>query len=475
MPRLVLVLALVVSSTLLADITVLVDFGRDSAQAKDKAGRIWNRDNGRPSLRGRELKASDDSASGIMLRWSNPPEVTNKVGLVGPNRNGAKTATDEAAERGYPEFATSDSLYGCTKLFGDRKVEAATLELGNLLADKSYDIRLYASRMVGGKGDCRETVYRIGDQQATLDPANNTGKVVSFTGVKPDAKGRIRIDIAPGKGNTNSYGFYYLGAMEITAPAASPSPVQGKGKNILFFGNSFTMGAGGTPYIVAEIAGLAGHPVPNVDMATSGGKTLEWHLVNSVKDIANPRDFAAGDGFQWDFVVMQEYSTRPTTHPKTGNIAAFLRDAPKLYEAVAKHSPNVIPVLQETWSRSPKHSFFPKIFKEPAEMQAQLRENYGKAKAAVDKAAGKPIARIAPVGDAWELTGWDNLHGRDEYHGNNRGYFLAALVMYATIYEDATVSDIDLTQLAANLGIKAEDLPELTTAAEKALKAQRER
>jgi hypothetical protein len=293
--------------------------------------------------------------------------------------------------------------------------------------------------------------------------------------VKADDKGRIRIGIKPGDNNTNSYGFYYLGAMEITAPAASPSPAQGNGKNILFFGNSFTMGAGGTPYIVAEIAALAGQPMPNVDMAASGGKTLEWHLVNSVKDIANPRDFTTGDGFQWDFVVMQEYSTRPTTHPKNGNIEAFLRDAPKLYLEVAKHSPKVIPVLQETWSRSPKHNFFPKIFKDPAEMQAQLRDSYAKAKVAVNEAAGQPIARIAPVGDAWEATGWDNLHGKDEYHGNSRGYFVAALTMYATIYEDPTVSDIDLTELAATLGIKAEDLPKLTSAVDAALKAQSER
>jgi hypothetical protein len=108
-------------------------------------------------------------------------------------------------------------------------------------------------------------------------------------------------------------------------------------------------------------------------------------------------------------------------------------------------------------------------------MQAQLRDSYAKAKLAVDEAAGKPITRIAPVGDAWELTGWDNLHGKDEYHGNARGYFLAALTMYGTIYEDPTVSDIDLADLADSFGIKQTELPKLTAAAEAALKAQSER
>ncbi|MBT7164130.1 MAG: hypothetical protein HN904_15215 [Victivallales bacterium] len=173
---------------------------------------------------------------------------------------------------------------------------------------------------------------------------------------------------------------------------------------------------------------------------------------------------------------MQEYSTRPTTHPKTGNIAAFLRDAPGLYAEVAKHSPKVVPILQETWARSPKHPFYPKGFKDPAAMQAQLRDSYAKAKAAIDQAIGQPITRIAPVGDSWELANWDDLHASDEYHANNRGSLLAALAMYATIYDDNTVSDIpELAQLAKRLHIDPKTLPKLTAAVDAALKAQRAR
>jgi hypothetical protein len=172
MQRLCLVLALV-SSVVFADLTVLVDFGPDNAPAKDEAGRIWNRNNGRPSRLGRELKAADGSRSGILLRWTNPAEVTNRVGLAGPNRNGAKTATGEAAERGYPPFATGDALYGNTKTFGNRKIEAATLVLDNLLPGQPYDLRFFAARMVGANTDCRETVYTVGEQSVALDPTNN--------------------------------------------------------------------------------------------------------------------------------------------------------------------------------------------------------------------------------------------------------------------------------------------------------------
>ena len=59
---------------------------------------------------------------------------------------------------------------------------------------------------------------------------------------------------------------------------------------------------------------------------------------------------------------------------------------------------------------------------------------------------------MAPVGDAWEYTDWNNLHAPDLYHANNRGTLLASLVIYGTIYED-DVSDIDLTDVLDSLGM----------------------
>ena len=476
MQRFLATLALLVSSATVASITVLVDFGQGKAPGKDTQGRIWNRVSGGADRLSRELRDSTGARSGIRCRLGNPADVTHKVGLNGPNRSGAKAPTGEAAKRGYPPFAVGDSLYGHPKLFGNRQVESAWLELSNLLPNQPYDLRIFASRLVGENPDCRETVYEAGGQETRLDPVNNTGNIVLLAGLKADVKGCLRVTLRPGDKNTNSKGFFYLGVLEITAPAASPLPPMGTGKNVLFLGNSFTMGSGGTPYLVAEVARLAGQTPPNVNMRAAGGKTLEWHRQNSLEYIAKPTDFFPEAGFQWDFVVMQEYSTRPTTHPKTGNIAAFLRDAPGLYAEVAKHSPKVVPILQETWARSPKHSFYPKGFKDPAAMQAQLRDSYAKAKAAIDQAIGQPITRIAPVGDSWELANWDDLHASDEYHANNRGSLLAALAMYATIYDDNTVSDIpELAQLAKRLHIDPKTLPKLTAAVDAALKAQRAR
>lgn len=238
--------------------------------------------------------------------------------------------------------------------------------------------------------------------------------------------------------------------------------------NILFFGNSYTMGSGGVPYLAAKIAGAAGKPLPNVNMRALGGKTLEWHLGNSLTAIGEPSDFAPSEGFRWDVLVMQEYSTRPTTSPRQGDPGRFVRDAAALYSHVAEHSPGVAPVLFQTWARSPKHEVYPEQFADPAAMQAQLRTNYERARLAVDEAAGAPVARVAPVGDAWEVLNWEGLHGPDEHHANDRGSLLAALVIYGTIYAE-TVSGIDLSGLASSLEIPSAQTAALPATADRVL------
>ena len=68
----------------------------------------------------------------------------------------------------------------------------------------------------------------------------------------------------------------------------------------------------------------------------------------------------------------------------------------------------------------------------PAEMQLRIRTWYQRA------AAQRKDFIIAPVGDAWELN-YKNpnalrLHRSDNSHPQFAGSYLAALVIYATIY-----------------------------------------
>ena len=51
---------------------------------------------------------------------------------------------------------------------------------------------------------------------ATLDASNNTSNVASIFNIQPNGNGEITIQAETGANNNNSYGFYYLGAIEMT-------------------------------------------------------------------------------------------------------------------------------------------------------------------------------------------------------------------------------------------------------------------
>ncbi len=226
---------------------------------------------------------------------------------------------------------------------------------------------------------------------------------------------------------------------------------------VLFYGNSFTIGSGASrsvPRLFRSIAVAAGHPRPRATNGAKSGKDFSFHLARNFQ-IINTGLPVADD---WDFVVMQNFSTAPT---RLGDQAKHRSDSVRMYQKVADRSPDVTPVLFETWARAPGHEFYDPTTLQfpggPAQMQQELRDGYRLAALDIDTAAGPGTARIAPVGDAWEDLDWkvgaDPLHFTDLYHATNSGTLLAALTIYATIYQDDT-ADIDLTDILTNLNIQ---------------------
>lgn len=234
-------------------------------------------------------------------------------------------------------------------------------------------------------------------------------------------------------------------------------------KHLLFYGNSFTASGGGVHLLVRDIAVAAGFPTPHVYGRIVSGQTLEYHLATGTSVITS--GIPAGEF--WDAVVLQEYSTRPTSHPTDGNIPAFFAAAQGLYEAVQDHSPNAQAVLFETWARAPGHSVYPGIWPGPGNMQEELRTNYGLCNALLNDMG---TSEIAPVGDAFEVGGFDlSLYGGDLYHASNRGALLISLVIYGTIYDDRTTDDIDLSGVATRLGLSQTDIDYVTPLADAVL------
>jgi hypothetical protein len=99
-------------------------------------------------------------------------------------------------------------------------------------------------------------------------------------------------------------------------------------------------------------------------------------------------------------------------------------------------------VLFETWARRAGHPIYDTSFADPADMQAQLRFHYLDAATRYipefSTAADRDAVSVAPVGDAWErhLAGGEppRLHASDDYHAGPAGQYLAALVLYSTLF-----------------------------------------
>jgi len=210
--------------------------------------------------------------------------------------------------------------------------------------------------------------------------------------------------------------------------------------NVLFIGNSFTFGAtvpavrlnGGVPKLFEAIARAKGHDV-TAWAVTAGGKDWAWHL-------AQPATARALKARTWSWVVLQDFSTRPT---HAGNVAAFLHDGETFSDRIAAASPHAGIILYETWARpqvfyskQPGHDF-----SGPAQMMAELHDSYAKLDADLARRDPDRTVADAEVGTAFARANREypaiNLNAKDDHHSTAEGYYLAALVIYETTYHES--------------------------------------
>lgn len=247
--------------------------------------------------------------------------------------------------------------------------------------------------------------------------------------------------------------------------------VSAQAKNLLFYGNSFTIATGfgssrTVPELVRGIANAAGQPAPTVVNPSIAGWSLQQHINSNTGTINS----GIPAGQNWDAVILQDFSTQPT---HIGNLAEHRSSYKALFELVKARSPNVKAIGYETWARGPGHSFYtgnPPSFANPAAMQAELREGYALSTADVNAVHGAGTSTVAPAGDAWERAGFPlNYYASDIYHAANRGTLLNAMVLYGTIYNDPTIRDISMPTLLLNLGISTTEAQTIAGYAEAVL------
>ncbi len=213
-----------------------------------------------------------------------------------------------------------------------------------------------------------------------------------------------------------------------SAPTSAAAP-DSASPRVLFIGNSYT-GVNNLPQIFHDVAVSGGHAPAEIKAVTPGGVTL-YQQLNS------PDTLKAIDEGNWDIVILQAQSLEAAMSEQSPNWRYyFLKGAAGLYDRIKAGSPHAKIILYQTWARHADYWNDPKadrsIGNNPVDMQARIRKWHQNA------AAQKNDFLIAPVGDAWELN-YKNpnpvrLHASDNSHPAFNGSYLAALVIYGTIY-----------------------------------------
>ncbi|MGE9290252.1 MAG: SGNH/GDSL hydrolase family protein [Puniceicoccales bacterium] len=214
---------------------------------------------------------------------------------------------------------------------------------------------------------------------------------------------------------------------------------------VLFLGNSYTFGSGGTesvPNIFDALANATGQEDPTTVMRAVGGKDYKFHYQNSLDYVQQA---------PWTHVILQNYSTLPT-HIK--NTQEHFDYGSRLYEAIIANNPDTQVMLYMTWARAYVHPLVsgtssPKSFGSTDEMLEELSTNYTALaeQLTAENPDNLPVI-VNPVGIAWNLAGGNlppsdpgfvDLFGKDNHHGNDAGYYLAACVHFASVYQSSPV------------------------------------
>ncbi|MBF0196449.1 MAG: hypothetical protein HQL32_02005 [Planctomycetes bacterium] len=218
--------------------------------------------------------------------------------------------------------------------------------------------------------------------------------------------------------------------------------------NIIFFGNSFTLGSGdnqvkkvigGIPGLVTRMAEGMGIPAPNVERALKGGKSLEFHMKEHSILIDKPADQVFNKyekPIQWDVMVLQEYSTRPLSIPKVGRFDLTLRYAEELVAKGKSLNSNMRTILYQTWARHeslPK--YYPNMFKTPNDFQNDLIHHYSLLRNHLNKVFRDQSCDIAPCGLLWQKLNFSkHLYSKDRYHASAHGSLINAMMIFKRIY-----------------------------------------
>jgi hypothetical protein len=195
-------------------------------------------------------------------------------------------------------------------------------------------------------------------------------------------------------------------------------------KRVLFLGNSYTS-VNDLPGATAACALSAGDSLI-IDSNTPGGYTFENHSTNSV----SLQKIAQGN---WDFVVLQEQSQRPSFPIEQVEVEVFPYAA-QLDSLIQEANPCTETVFYMTWGRANGDASncpnWPPVCTY-AGMDSLLNQRYR-------IMADNNDALLAPVGAVWRYLREQHpeipLYQADDSHPSEAGTYAAACTFYSVIF-----------------------------------------
>ncbi len=223
----------------------------------------------------------------------------------------------------------------------------------------------------------------------------------------------------------------------------------GQTKRVLFLGNSYTY-VNNLPQLIADVAASNGDSLIH-DSNTPGGYTLQGHSTNTT----SLNKIMQGN---WDFVIMQEQSQRPS-FPLSQVQSDVFPYAQYLDSVINANNTCVETMFYMTWGRKNGDSgnclSWPPVCTYSG-MDSLLRLRYM-------MMADMNDAVVSPVGSVWRYirNHYPNidLYSPDESHPSAAGSYAAACSFYAAIFRK------DPTQITFDFSLNATDAANIRTAA----------
>ncbi len=207
-----------------------VDAGRD---AGSDAGRDAGSDAGSDAPAPRVLANGDsvriDFGTATSSGWTNHTDIASStspmvseggatvdVRVTTSGFNGVQLGGSMTNTLGYPGTASSDTFWvGSFDGHDAALTLTGVVELSGL-APGNYMVEVFASRDGDDTGIGRLTRYRLDTRTQDLEVSDNTSRSVTLSPVRPDASGRLRLEVTVSPSGTGRFG--YIGTLILTRP-----------------------------------------------------------------------------------------------------------------------------------------------------------------------------------------------------------------------------------------------------------------